>query len=201
LDGFTNAGVLSWPAECNDPAPFREPLRLQLQFPFRVLNPFVWAGNFPDQVQSGVKHRNYVKLPCAGANSTLPRSPQRSNICQNGSDISFRPLTVSEHNYAQVQMRCSIFGDQVLLRPTSQKLEGWDLMPDVLLLLKDSGTPTRWTWKPGITAKMKLRSSFKFHYAECVAPRIIGRDLQHFCPIHGADDLSSMSFKLVDFDG
>jgi hypothetical protein len=100
LDGFTNAGVLSWPAECNDPARFREPLRLQIQFPFRVLNPFMWAGNFSDQVQSGVKHIHYVKLPCAGANSTLSRSPQRSNFCQNGGDNSFRPLTVSEHNYA-----------------------------------------------------------------------------------------------------
>jgi hypothetical protein len=203
LDGFIDAGVLSWPAECNDPAPFREPLRLQLQLPFRVLNPFVWAGNFPDQVQSRVKHRHYVKLPCAGVNSTLPRSSQRRSLCQSRSDISFRPLTVSEHNYAQVQLRCSIFGDQGLIRPTSLKLEGRDLMPDVLILLQDSGTPTRWTWKPGITANMKLRSSFKIRYAESAsaASGIIVRGLQHLCPIHGANDLPSMSFKLVDFDG
>jgi hypothetical protein len=75
-------------------------------------------------------------------------------------------------------------------------------MPDVLILLQDSGTPTWWTWKPGITAKMKLRSSFKIHYAESAsaASGIIVRDLQHL-PIHGADELPSMSFKLVDFDG
>jgi hypothetical protein len=75
-------------------------------------------------------------------------------------------------------------------------------MPCVLILLQGSGTPTRWTWKPDITAKMKLRSSFKIHYAESAnaASGIIVQDLQHLL-IHGANDLPSMSFKLVDFDG